>query len=223
MARPKESSRKDIRTLVLNTAKRLFVEVGYEKITMRRIAEEIGYTPGTIYLYFNNKAEILYELHNEGFKLLQERRAKALEACGPNAMERLAAAGKNYVAFALENPELYELMFFMREPRAHMEEYKDRVGKDKVDAIDYAKTTYENLKQGIEECMDEGYLEGVDPDLAAFFHYSLGHGLVSLAIRNLIPFPKEPTKELAFAAIDLIFSLIENTSNFSDSVKVERK
>ena len=74
MARPKKRDQKDVRALVLNTALRLFLKFGYRKVTMRKIAEEIGYTPGTIYLYFKNKAEILYELHNEGFKRLQERR-----------------------------------------------------------------------------------------------------------------------------------------------------
>lgn len=216
MARPKKRDRKDVRTLVLRTALRLFLRFGYHEVTMRKIAEEIGYTPGTIYLYFKNKAEILYELHNEGFKLLQERRAKTLAACGAHAtaLEKLAVAGKNYIAFALENPELYELMFFMREPRDHMEAYRKRVGREEGQPIDYALQTYENLKQSIKECMDEGFLDGVDPDVAAFFHWSLGHGVVSLAIRKRIPLPHEPTKELAVAAIDLATRLMAFTGNY---------
>lgn len=215
MARPKEKDRKDVRALVLKTAFRLFLKYGYEKVTMRKIAEEIGYTPGTIYLYFNNKAEILYELHNEGFKLFQDRRLEALDACKENttSIEKLAAVGKNYITFALENPELYELMFFMREPRDHIEAHKKKAGEGKAQTIDYALMTYENLKQSIVECMDEGYLKGVDADLAAFFHWALGHGLVSLAIRNRIPFPQEPTKELAFASIDLVIRLIRSAGN----------
>ena len=61
MARPKESEREDIRALVLAKAKKLFLEEGYSNITMRRIAKEIGYTPGTIYLYFKNKEDLLLE------------------------------------------------------------------------------------------------------------------------------------------------------------------
>jgi len=216
MARPKNKDRKDVRALVLKTALSLFLRFGYHEVTMRKIAEEIGYTPGTIYLYFKNKAEILYELHNEGFKRLQERRAKTLAACGDHAtaIERLAAAGKNYIAFALENPELYELMFFMREPRDYMEAYRKRADKGEGQPIDYALQTYENLKQSIRECMDEGFLYDVDPDLAAFFHWSLGHGVVSLAIRHRIPLPHEPTRELAFAAIDLARRLMAFTGNY---------
>lgn len=47
MDRPKESEREDIRALVLEKAKKLFLDIGYTKIIMRRVAKKIGYTPGT--------------------------------------------------------------------------------------------------------------------------------------------------------------------------------
>ena len=62
MARPRESERKDVRALVLAAAGKLFMKFGYRDVTMRRIANEIGYSPGTIYLYFKNKDEILYKI-----------------------------------------------------------------------------------------------------------------------------------------------------------------
>ena len=108
MARPKESERQDVRALVLAKAKQLFLEEGYRQITMRRIAEEIGYTPGTIYLYFKNKEEILYELHNEGFKLLYQYKLNMLNSGISTALERLWEGGKMYITFALENPEYYQ-------------------------------------------------------------------------------------------------------------------
>jgi hypothetical protein len=106
-------------------------------------------------------------------------------------------------------------MFFKREPKDYMEAHKKRGGRHKAGAIDYAVKTYENLKQSLMDCMGEGYLKGVDPDVASFFHWSLGHGIVSLAIRNRAPFPKEPTKELAFAGIDLVHRLVESTASHS--------
>ena len=121
MARPKESEREDVRALMLTKAKKLFLEEGYRHITMRRIAKEIGYTPGTIYLYFKNKEEILYELHNEGFKLLYQYKLNIQNTRGSTALERLREGGKMYITFALENPDYYEVMFNMPEPRNHLE------------------------------------------------------------------------------------------------------
>ncbi|MEW6265839.1 MAG: TetR/AcrR family transcriptional regulator [Thermodesulfobacteriota bacterium] len=211
MARPKENERQDVRPLVLAAAQRLFLEHGYHNVTMRRIAREIGYTPGTIYLYFKNKAEILYELHNAGFRRLQERRVRALADGAGGAIEKLAVGGKNYVAFALENPELYELMFFLREPREHIEARRAAPDGPEAAEIDYSLKSYENLKTTLRECMAEGYYPGADLDTTAFFHWALVHGLASLAIRDRVPFPRKPTRELADAVVELLMGLIERT------------
>ena len=210
MARPKESERKDVRTLVLAAAKKLFMKYGYRDVTMRRIAGEIGYSPGAIYLYFKNKDEILYEIHNEGFRILHERRTRVLADGPKTALEKLAAGGKNYIAFALENPELYELMFIMHEPRDYIETYKKQTGRER--GVNYSLRSYENLRESILACKAEGYYRDVDPDLAAFFHWSLVHGLACLAIRNRgVPFPKAPTKDMAEMAIGLLTRMIEST------------
>ena len=211
MARPKESERKDVKGLVITTARRLFSELGYTNVTMRRIADEIGVTPGTIYLYYKNKAEILFEIHNEGFRLLHERRTGMLAKGGGDPVGKLRIGGLNYIAFALENPELYELMFFLREPRDYLKASKREKGKDEGPLVDYSIRSYENLKQTIEECQAEGYYPGLNPDMLTFFHWALAHGLASLAILDRVPFPKAPTKELADEAINFVMQMIQGT------------
>ncbi len=62
-ARQKESVREEI----LDAARTLFVKEGYEHVSIRKIAEKIEYAPGTIYLYFRDKAEILERLCEETF------------------------------------------------------------------------------------------------------------------------------------------------------------
>src|SRR4051794_30766926 len=47
-ARQKESVREEI----LDAARTLFVKEGYEHASIRKIADKIEYSPGTIYLYF---------------------------------------------------------------------------------------------------------------------------------------------------------------------------
>ena len=210
MARPKESERKDIRTLVLAKAKKLFLEIGYSNITMRRIAEEVGCSPAAIYLYFKNKEEILYELHNEGFKLLYQYKLNMLDSGVSTAFERLAEGGKTYIAFALENPEYYELMFNMPEPRDYLEKLKKMANNRGDASVDYAMRSYEFLKQSIQACIDEGYLQGVDADTATFAFWSLGHGLISLTIRNRVPFSQTPSQELAEVVIDFFMSLVRS-------------
>ncbi len=207
MARPKKEERQDIRALVLQKAKKLFFEIGYGNITMRRIAREVGCSPAAIYLYFQSKEEILYELHNEGFQLLYQYKLTVASGAS-NAMERLWQGGKMYISFALENPEYYELMFNMPEPRDYLQKLEQSSERSRDVPVDYAMRSYQFLKESILACQQEGYLEGIDPDTAAFTFWSLAHGLVSLIIRKRVPYPQPPSQELAEAAIDMFMSRI---------------
>jgi AcrR family transcriptional regulator len=217
MGRPKESDREDIRSLVLEKAKSLFLKEGYAKITIRKIAQSIGYTPATIYLYFQNKDEILYELHNEGFKLLYQYKMKAGDSDkAANAMERLNQGGLNYIDFALENPDYYELMFNMPEPRNFM--VQDKSGK----TDDYAMRAYKFLKQSIQMCQDEGYFKDIDTDTAAFTFWSLVHGMVALILQKRVPYPQAPSRQLAREAIEFFGRMILS-GRFADEVKTSLK
>lgn len=202
MGRPKTNEREDIRSLVLEKAKALFLEEGYANITIRKIARAIGYTPATIYLYFQSKAEILYELHNEGFRLLYEYKMKIGESGDSGAMDRLRKGGKIYIDFALENPDYYELMFNMPEPMNFMAAQRKGAGDD------YAMRSYEFLKQSVRMCKDEGYFKDVDVDTAAFTFWSVVHGMVALIIRKRVPYPQLPTRQLAHEAIEFFGRLI---------------
>ena len=68
IAERKEREKQEMRTLILSTATNLFVERGYDSVSMRNIAEAMEYSPATIYLYFKDKNELLYTLSEEGFR-----------------------------------------------------------------------------------------------------------------------------------------------------------
>lgn len=44
---------------ILDAARELFINEGYEKFTMRKLAQKIGYSPTTIYIYFKGKDDLL--------------------------------------------------------------------------------------------------------------------------------------------------------------------
>lgn len=211
MGRPKSSEREDIRSLVLEGSKALFLKEGYANITIRKIAQAIGYTPATIYLYFQNKDEILYELHNEGFRLLYQYKLKIGEAAISGALDRLHEGGKIYIDFALENPDYYELMFNMPEPRNFMARHKQSPSDD------YAMRSYEFLKKSVQMCKNEGYFKDVDVDTAAFTFWSVVHGMVALIIRKRVPYPQAPTRQLAHQALDFFGKLITAERFASDT------
>jgi AcrR family transcriptional regulator len=172
----KEREKEKMRKLILKTAMELFLKEGYATVSLRRIAKKIEYSPATIYLYFKDKNEILYALHNEGFEELFRRQ----QAITPikDLRKRLRKHGEIYLDFAFEHPEYYNLMFIMRGPAKKIVESEQwQVGI----------RSYDLLKKDVQECMKAGILKNVDLDVATFALWSVVHGIASLILRNRCP------------------------------------
>lgn len=194
----KEKERREMQELILGTARRLFVEEGFGKVTIRRIAAQIEYSPATIYLYFKDKNDILSALHREGFERFFTQQQTVLSIKDP--WERLRKHGKVYISFAMENPEYYDLMFIMRGPIKELKETKE---------WDVGMRSFEFLKDNIKACMDEEYLPKADLNVAAFAIWSFTHGIASLVIRDrTVKFPEELLPSIIEGALDFMMSRI---------------
>src|SRR5882762_6168014 len=105
-AREKEALRQEI----LDAARELFVEEGYDNVSMRRVAEKIEYSPTTIYLYFEDKASLLYAICEETFAGLAKR-MDAISMYGDDPIEVLRRGCRSYVDFGLNDQDHYKLTF----------------------------------------------------------------------------------------------------------------
>src|SRR5579859_3646396 len=171
----KEKQKLEIRKLILDASMKLFVEEGFEKVTIRRIADLIEYSPTTVYLYFKDKDEIFSALHDLGFQKMQEynRNLVAIQ----NPLLRLHKMGENYIQFAMEQPEYYNLMFIDREPMKTM-------AKEGCLEWEPGDSALQTLKETVIDCMQQGYLQEEEPLLVSLAIWSFVHGLMSLVIRE---------------------------------------
>lgn len=174
IAERKEKQKNEIRKLILDASMKLFIEEGFESVTIRKIAELIEYSPTTVYLYFKDKDEIFYGLHDLGFEKMAEFNHNL--ASIQNPLVRLHKMGENYLRFGMENPEYYNLMFILGEPMKKISE----LGCDWKPG----DAALGRLKETVTECMEKGYLDKGDPYQASLAVWSFVHGLVSLAIRQ---------------------------------------
>ena len=90
----KEREKQELRSKILEAANKMLAKEGYEKTSLRKIAKEVEYSVGTIYLYFKNKDELFFAIHEEGFNLLYEKLAPAMEIKNP--VDRLHNLGERY-------------------------------------------------------------------------------------------------------------------------------
>src|SRR5688572_20436871 len=121
IAERKEKQKAEIRKMILDASMKLFVEEGYENVSIRKIADLIEYSPTTVYLYFKDKNEILFNLHEMGFQKMAEYNFNTNLWDIKNPLLRLHKMGENYLAFGLNNPEFYDLMFIQRAPMEALE------------------------------------------------------------------------------------------------------
>jgi AcrR family transcriptional regulator len=95
---------------ILEAAKRVFVEEGYEKATIRRIAAALGISSTALYVYFADKNAILAEICASTFYELT-RQCEELSDTGPDPLEVLRDAVTYYIEFGLGHPHEYHLTF----------------------------------------------------------------------------------------------------------------
>jgi AcrR family transcriptional regulator len=167
-----EREKQELRQAILAAAGELFLEQGYERFSLRKVAERVGYSPTTIYLYFRDKDDLLFTVVDEGFARFSQQLAAAAES-QEDAWERLIALGRAYVAFGLQNPVYYQLMFMQRADflmHTPVGESQPRIASFRV------------LRQTVQQAIDAGVLRPGDAESYSDVLWALVHGMVSLAI-----------------------------------------
>ena len=106
----------DLRTAVLDAARQRLVREGYRDLSMRDVANAVGCSVSSIYLYFAGKDALVHTLMDEGFERWHQRMREVADA-GSTPRARLEAVCRAYVDFGLENPEFYEIMYMFHSDR----------------------------------------------------------------------------------------------------------
>jgi AcrR family transcriptional regulator len=179
----KEREREEMRKLILDGAQKLFLANGYDKVSIRNIADEIEYSPATIYLYYKDKNELLYALHQRGFvKMVREFQPLLLLT---DPFEKLVQMGRTYIQFAVDNPELFDLMFIMMAPM------------DTLDKEDWMEgdQAFGLLTQVVQECIDAGIFQKHNVQATAMMIWSGIHGYTALYLRKRLGMLPECDRE----------------------------
>lgn len=208
IAERKEKQKLEIRKRILEASMKLFVEEGFSNVSIRRIADIIEYSPTTIYLYFKDKDEIFYNLHEMGFLKLQEMNRNLDDIHNP--LLRLHKMGENYIQFGMENPEFYDLMFIQPEPMEKLTE----MGCEWQNG----EAALTRLRDTLVECMEKGYIAQTDPTVLSLSIWSMVHGLVSLATRQRLE-KLVPDKENVGPMLGQSLTWLVNTLDISGKGK----
>ncbi len=168
-----ELSRSEIeafRARLCEAASRLYAEHGFEGVTLRALARDLGCSPMTPYRYFRDKAEIFAAVRTAAFRCFADSQKAAFDSTDDPEV-RLGALADAYLRSARSDPHGYRLMYEMTTrglqstPELELEQAR---------AVEY-------LRRAIALALDAGCLAG-DLDSLTHVFWAGFHGVVSLEL-----------------------------------------
>jgi AcrR family transcriptional regulator len=159
----------DLRSALLDSVGWILRENGPAFVSIREVARRAHVSHAAPSHHFRNKSGLLTAFAAQGFDRLADmvgQTVAASRASTPPAV--LAAMGRAYVRFAIENPEHFAIMFRI-----------DLLDEDDPEFARASDRAYEALIGTTRAAAAEGRLTG-DPTVAAAAAWSLVHGLATL-------------------------------------------
>jgi AcrR family transcriptional regulator len=168
----REREKQELRQAILAAAQELFFAHGYEGLSMRLVAEKIGYTPTTIYLYFEDKDDLLFAVMDQAYDRFTADLEGAYRSTD-DPLARLRNLANAYIRFALQNQEAYQIIFMQR---------PDFLLKWKAGTKQPRAASLSILKDAVRQAQQAGVVSAGDVDLQSDVFWAAVHGAASLAI-----------------------------------------
>jgi len=192
-----DADKENLRGEILDAAREMFVAEGFANVSMRKIAEKIGYSPTTIYLYFKDKADLLHQICEESFAQLA-RNILSIQHLSANSLEKLRMGLREYINFGLKHPSHYEIVFIVPLKVSFEVGYEDSQGK----------IAFETLRHNVSQCVDDKLLKNNDVELISQTLWAGIHGVTSLLITHC-DFPFVEREKLVESVIETLISGIK--------------
>jgi AcrR family transcriptional regulator len=149
--------RETVRRKILNAARTLFLNEGYANVSMRKIAEQIEYSPGAIYSYFTSKEDIFFALAEEGLQFVRTHCAADSHAQAP--LERVRETFWRFYTFSKEQPEYFSLIF--------VDSAVPRISRD-WERFNSMRELRAEVEHDLQQCIEQGLFPGVESPGAIF-------------------------------------------------------
>ncbi len=160
-----------LRDEILVAAQRIVEDCGPECVTMREVAQKVGYSSTTLYLYFKDKRDILREVLVRGFADWAD--FSDLSMVGPTPLDKFRQRCRAHVVWGLMHPGLYKLMLEWR---------IEDIGVTAAEA----PRLVPGLTRGgplVAAALEAGQLKGIDdPEGFGNIAWAALHGITSLAV-----------------------------------------
>ena len=172
------------RAELLAAAQKIFTSVGYEGATIRKIAEEVGVSSTALYMYFQDKSQIMLEICVHALEELYHKlEAISVEDRAP--VLKVRAILEVMLRFGFEQPTAYQLLYCVA-PKDVNERRNEVIAP-------LSRSCFERVLQAVETAVGAGQMrQDVPPRAMTEALIAACHGLVSIRLANPIAPWSEP-------------------------------
>lgn len=157
----------DSRAALLRALGTVLAEEGLAGLSLRKVAARAGLSHAAPGVVFGDRAGMYTAFAIEGFHRFHQ--AMAAVPCGRDGPADVAAVGRAYIAFALAEPELFEVMF-----------RQDLLNARDPAYVAAAREAYGPFLAAVQRCIREGHVAEADAAEVQLAAWSLVHGFATL-------------------------------------------
>jgi len=176
----REEEKERRRAEMVDAAEQLYAKLGWDAVTMDRVAKSARLSRALLYVYFRDKDDLLHALTERALIDLRERFVKA--AADPvKGLDKVQAIGRAYVLFQQEKPYWFDACsrFHANQAEGYPAEDACAIAGDAVMAV-------------IVAALRQGHADGTirkdigDPMQVAVMLWAFTHGLIQIATNKSV-------------------------------------
>jgi AcrR family transcriptional regulator len=181
LAERRQEEKERRRLEILDAAEAVAGEVGIDAMTMDQVARKARLSRALLYVYFQDKADLLFGLCNRALDILQQRFVEAV-AHHEQGIAQVEACGRAYIAFAQAFPVYADAL---AEFEAHSVE-RTATGGNVGACVLAGNRVHAVMIAAIEHGVRDGSIrpDAGPPPLISFTLWGFLHGVLQLATRK---------------------------------------
>ncbi|SFG65596.1 TetR/AcrR family transcriptional regulator [Pedobacter insulae] len=170
--------KEEVRDAILEVARTIVLREGWQAVSIRKIADAIGYSLPVVYTHFESKDAILEEFVILGFEMLNEEIAIA-KSKSTQPEQQLTLMADTYFQFAFAKREYYQMMFGLGMPSCERAKEISEIGQFGTMIIDTIQHIHPPLNN--------------EEKIRLKFHtfWSILHGLTAINMSDMTATPNE--------------------------------
>lgn len=198
---------------IIEAAERVFFTKGYTQATMDDVAKEAEFSKRTLYVYFNSKEQIYFEIMIKGYKFLLYRLQEDLQKDSiQNALDRIKQIADTLYQFNLDYPKYFNAIMEYENTEMDFQNSIPDISREECYAIGekILKFLTDALQEGIQEHVLRKEIDVIKTALVLWSCMLGVFNTVKTKERYIRNYHKTTPEEFVSEAFRLIMQSIKN-------------